>query len=363
MKIETVDVEHYRVPLPIPLSDSTHGVISHFDLVVVRIRDTDGADGFGYTYTVGRGGDAIRSLVANELKPAILGEDADAIEALWQRMWWHLHYVGRGGPVSFAMAAIDVALWDLKARRAKLPLYRFFGGNNPAVPAYVGGVDLQFPTEKLLEQASKVTARGFRALKMKVGRARLSEDLERVAVMRVQLGPDVTLMVDANMIWSVDEAIRAARALVDFDIFWLEEPTIPEDIAGHVRIARMGGLPIAAGENLHSVYEFARYIKAGAVNFPEPDLATCGGITAWQKIAHLAEASNLPVTTHGVHDLHVHLLAAAPNASYLEMHGFSLDRFAEEPLRILDGAAQAPERPGHGVTLDLDRLAQYRAGV
>jgi L-alanine-DL-glutamate epimerase-like enolase superfamily enzyme len=196
---------------------------------------------------------------------------------------------------------------------------------------------------------------------MKVGRARLSEDVERVAAMRALLGPDVPLMVDANMRWSADLAIRAARALAGHQVYWLEEPTIPDDIKGHVRIAREGGLPVATGENLHTIYEFQSMIEAGGVSFPEPDLSNCGGISVWLKVAHLAEAANLPVTSHGVHDLHVHLLAAVPNASYLEVHGFGLERFMAEPLRIEDGKAIAPERPGHGVELDWSALEALRA--
>jgi L-alanine-DL-glutamate epimerase-like enolase superfamily enzyme len=178
--------------------------------------------------------------------------------------------------------------------------------------------------------------------------------------MRQLLGPDVPLMVDANMRWRVDEAIRASRALAEHGVYWLEEPTIPDDVAGHVRIAREGALPIATGENFHTLHEFQQMIAAGGVAFPEPDLATCGGVTVWQKVAHLAEAHNLPVTSHGVHDLHVHLLAAVPNKSYLEAHGFGLERFIEHPLVIEDGFALAPDRPGHGVTFDGAGLEPWR---
>ena len=156
-------------------------------------------------------------------------------------------------------------------------------------------------------------------------------------------------MVDANMRWTADEAIRASRALAAHDVFWLEEPTIPDDVPGHVRIVREGALPVAAGENLRTVHEFERFIGAGGVSFPEPDVSNVGGVTAWLKVAHLAEAHNLPVTSHGVHDLHVHLLAAVPNASDLEVHGFGLERFIAHPLEIRDGEAIAPDRPGHGV--------------
>jgi L-alanine-DL-glutamate epimerase-like enolase superfamily enzyme len=168
-------------------------------------------------------------------------------------------------------------------------------------------------------------------------------------------------MVDANMGWSADEAIRAARALGGLDVFWLEEPTIPDDVAGHARIAREGGLPIAAGENLHTLWEFQHLIAAGGVSFPEPDVTNCGGVTVFMKVAHLAEAFNLPVTSHGAHDLTVHLLAALPNRSYLEAHGFGLDRYIAEPLRIEDGRACAPERPGHGIRFDWAALEAVRA--
>ena len=173
----------------------------------------------------------------------------------------------------------------------------------------------------------------------------MREDIARVAAIREILGPDVPLMVDANMKWSVDEALRASRALAEYDVYWLEEPTAPDDVAGHARIEKEGPLPVAAGENLRTINEFQKMIAAGAVSFPEPDLSNCGGVTAWMKIAHLAEAHNLPVTTHGVHDLHVSLLAAVPNASYLEVHGFGLERFIEEPLphrRRLQPAAGTP---------------------
>jgi L-alanine-DL-glutamate epimerase-like enolase superfamily enzyme len=182
-----------------------------------------------------------------------------------------------------------------------------------------------------------------------------------VAAMRRHLGADFPLMVDANMRWTADQAIRAARGLAEHDVFWLEEPTIPDDVAGHARIVREGGLPIATCENLHTLWEFQQMIAAGGVTFPEPDVSNCGGITVWMKVAHLAEAFNLPVTSHGVHDIHVHLLAAVPNRSYLEAHGFGLERFVAEPMRIVEGFATAPERPGHGIALDWSALERHRA--
>lgn len=361
MKIENLQVDHFRIPLPVVLSDSTHGEMSHFGLITARI-DAGGEQGLGYTYCVGDiGGDAIRSLIERELTELLIGSDADAIDDLWHRMWWHLHFVGRGGVAAFAMAAVDVALWDLRARVADEPLWRHLGGSDARVAAYAGGIDLQFTLDELEAQTHGFLEQGFQSIKMKVGRDRLEEDVERVIAMREWLGPDIALMADANMRWSVDEAVAAARALEPCHLTWLEEPTIPDDVRGHQRIAREGGIPIATGENLHTVHEFRHMMSEGGVAYPQPDVANIGGITPWLEVARAAEELNLPVTTHGVHDLQVHLLAAVPNASYLEVHGFGLDRFMSEPLAIENGMARAPDRPGHGVALDWEGLARHRA--
>jgi L-alanine-DL-glutamate epimerase-like enolase superfamily enzyme len=259
-----------------------------------------------------------------------------------------------------ALSAFDIALWDLKSRRARLPLWRLLGGNDPAVPCYAGGIDLELTADELIRQTEGNLAKGFRAIKMKVGRPRLAEDVAKLAAMRRHLGDGFPLMVDANMKWSADEAIRAARAFLPYEPLWLEEPIVPDDVAGHVRVVREGGLPIATGENLRSLWEFKQIIAAGGVTFPEPDVTNCGGVTAFMKIAHLAEAFNLPVTSHGAHDVTVHLLAACPNRSYLEAHGFGLDRYIADPLRLVDGAAIAPERPGHGIGFDWEGLGRIK---
>jgi L-alanine-DL-glutamate epimerase-like enolase superfamily enzyme len=362
MKIASLETALYRIELPVPLSDSTHGTMTHFELVTVRLRDKDGAEGVGYTYTTGAGGAAVHALIDQGLRDVVIGADSDLIEALWTKMWWRLHYGGRGGSVSLAVSAVDIALHDLLARRLNLPLWRLLGGFDAAVPCYAGGIDLEFTLDALLKQTDDNLHKGFRAIKMKVGRSRLSEDAERVKAMRTHLGPDFPLMVDANMRWTVDESIRAARAFRDSNLIWLEEPTIPDDVAGHTRIVREGGVPIATGENLHTLHEFTQMISAGGVTFPEPDVTNCGGITVFMKVAHLAEAYNLPVTSHGAHDLTVHLLAALPNRSYLEVHGFGLDRYIERPIVIRDGVAVVPDTPGHGVAFDWKALEKVRAG-
>ncbi len=359
--IQDLRIGYYRIPLDVALTDSTHGVMTAFELVTCEIIDGDGQSGVGYTYTTGRNGSAIYETLARDIAEICRGRDADLIEKAWQDIWWALHYGGRGGPTVLALSAFDIALWDLKAKRAGLPLYKLLGGYDHAVPCYAGGIDLELSVDDLLRQTDENLKKGFRAIKYKSGRDVMGEDVARGRAMRQHLGDDFALMTDANMKWTADEAIRRARALQEVDLVWLEEPTIPEDVAGHVRILREGGVPIATGENFRSVWEFKQMIAAGGVTYPEPDVTNCGGVTAFMKIAALAEAYNLPVTSHGAHDITVHLLAACANRSYLEAHGFGLDNYIETPMEMRDGKAIAPDRPGHGVTFLWDKLETVRA--
>lgn len=359
MKITGCIPALYRIPLPVVLSDSTHGQVSHFELITVRIQTDVGIEGIGYTFTPGTGGSSVYALLRHDLGEQLIGFDPRQIEQLWERMWWHVHFVGRGGSVAFAISAIDIALWDIKGKVAVEPWWRLLGGHENRARAYAGGVDLDFTLDDLVAQGERFLSEGFRAIKMKVGRSNLNEDITRVKRMRELLG-ELPLLVDANMGWRVDEAIYAARKLAEHDVFWLEEPTIPDDVEGHARIAREGGLALATGENLHTIYEFQQMIAHGGISFPEPDVATCGGVSAWLKIASLAKAHNLPVTSHGVHDLSVHLLAAVPNDSFLEVHMFGLEPYMKHSLIIEDGFAIAPDRPGHGVELDWERLDEHR---
>lgn len=359
--IRLTEAGHYRIPLDVALTDSTHGVMTAFEVNTIRVTDADGEVGVGYTYTTGHNGGAIQDTLARELPEIVGGQDADLIEALWEKVWWALHYGGRGGPTVLALSAFDMALWDLKARRAGLPLWKLLGGYDPRVPCYAGGIDLELSVDDLLRQTDGNLENGFRAIKTKVGRDVISEDVARLAAMRKHLGDGFPFMVDANMKWSADEAIRRARAFADFDLVWLEEPIIPDDVAGHVRVMRDGGLPIATGENFRTLWEFKQMIASGGVSYPEPDVTNCGGVTPFMKIAALAEAYNLPVTSHGAHDVTVHLLAACPNRSYLEAHGFGLEAYIADPLVLVDGCAVAPDRPGHGIAFDWAKLDTVRA--
>lgn len=358
--IVDVEIHYYRIPLDEDLGDAKHGIHTHFELPIVKIKTDDGYEGIGYTYTGGFGGRAICTMIEYDLKPFLLGKDATSVEKIWEEMQWKIHYVGRGGIASFAISAIDIALWDIRAKKAGEPLYKLLGGSFDRTKCYAGAIDLNFSKEKLLKNIESYLEQGFKAVKIKLGQQTLKEDIERVEAVRKLIGQDITFMVDANMGWTVDEAITAARELQRYNIFWLEEPTIPDDYEGYRRIREQGGLPIAAGENFHTVYEFKQMIERGKIDFVQPDASNIGGITGWMKVANFAYVHNIPVCTHGMQELHVSLLAAIPHQSYLEVHSFPIDRYTHRPL-VLDekGNAVAPNEIGTGVSFNWELLQQY----
>ena len=236
MKIEGIETAYYRLPLE-AMGDAGHGAIDSEEIITVKLR-AGGLEGHGYAYTIGRGGRAVHALIEHDLIPLLVGRDATDIEALWDLMWQRLLYVGRGGLASFAIAAMDIALWDLRGLRERKPLYALLGAQARDIPAYGSGVDLPKPLNELLKQTEGFLARGLPGVKVKIGRRDAREDESRVAAVRKLIGDDVDLMLDANMAWTADEALERGRRLEQFDLYWYEEPTIPEDVAGHARLAQ-----------------------------------------------------------------------------------------------------------------------------
>lgn len=356
-QISDVTARLFRVPLDQPMQDASHGLQVDFEIVTATVVCAGGQSGTGYTYTIGRGGHAVKAIIEHDLAPCLAGRDAIEIERLYDDMQHVMHYVGRGGPVSFAISAIDIALWDLAGKSAGLPLWRMAGGASNRTKAYRGGVDLNLSTAELVESVRGHLARGYNAVKIKVGRP-IAEDVERLAAVRDLIGPDVPLMVDANYGFDLDRAIRAAKAYLPFGLVWLEEPLQPDDFSGYGRLAAATGMPLAMGENLHTQAEFELAYQHSALSFVQPDASNCGGVTGWLRAARRFADKNIPVCSHGAQELHVSLVAAQPNAGWLEVHSFPIDRYTHRPLVMDNGLAVAPDTPGCGVSFNWAMLEE-----
>ena len=357
--IRTVEILQVDLPPKVPRTDAIQAFVTQ-ETPIVRLTCDDGTRGTGYTYTIGTGGSSVVALLRDHLGPRLIGADPEAIEAIWKGLFFHTHATAVGAITSLALAAIDTALWDLKARRAGLPVWKLAGGAQPRVPVYTTeGGWLQLSVDTLVQETVAAQAAGFRGAKLKVGKPHVSEDVARLAAVREAVGDGFELMVDANQAFSVSEAIRRARAFERFNLAWLEEPLPAEDLGGHVELAAHTSIPIAVGESLYAPAHFREYLERDACSIVQVDCARIGGITPWLKVAHLAETFNVAVCPHFLMELHVSLTAAVPNAAWVEYIP-QLDDITTSRLEIAQGHAIAPTAPGLGIAWD-DALLEKRA--
>jgi L-alanine-DL-glutamate epimerase-like enolase superfamily enzyme len=333
--------------------------VTELEVVHVTVTDAEGATGTGFTFSVSGGAAAMRTLVEGLIGQATVGSELEGWERRWHTLWARTHRLGRGVAVP-ALSAVDIAVWDLRARRAGLPLYRLLGAYRDQVPAYrsldcMAGLSL----EELVEAATAHVAEGFAAIKLFCGARPLAEELDRVAAVREAVGAGVRIMVDTNERLDQPDALWFGRQLAALDVFWLEEPLVADDVAGHARLAQRLAVPIAVGEHLIGRFEFLEYLRQGAAAVVQPDLPLTGGISEGLRVATLAEAHGAALCPHFLPELHVHLVAAAKAGKYVECFPI-LDELLQEPLQASGGVVRPPERSGHGILWSAEALERYR---
>ncbi len=361
-RITGVTLSSVTLPLANPISDAKvftgrQKPMTEVVVLVAEIRTESGLEGFGFGYSKRAGGPA-QLAHAVEVAPELIGEDPSDIARLWTKLVWAGASVGRSGASTQAVAAIDVALWDLKAKRAGLPLAKLLGAHRDSVRCYnTSGGFLHETIEQVCDNATRTLEAGIGALKIKVGLPDTAEDVRRVTALREHVGSDVPLMVDANQQWDRARAVRAVRALEPLDLVWVEEPLDAYDAEGHADLARTFDTPIASGEMLTSVAEHLELVRHRAVDVIQPDAPRIGGITQFLKLATVAEQHHLTLAPHFAMEIHLHLAAAYAHEPWVEHFDWFAPLFHEE-LETSGGRMHLSDRPGLGVT-PTDRLRAW----
>ena len=353
-RIERVELSMVVLQPKVKRVDAIQSFVAQ-ETPIVRITDADGAVGTGYSYTIGTGGPSVLALLERTLAPALLGREAAMVEQIWRDLLFLTHATSVGAITALSLAAIDTALWDLRCRKAGLPLHVMAGGAQDRVRLYTTeGGWLHLDRKAIVADALRAQAEGFGGCKMKVGRP-VRDDVARLLAVRDAVGDDFEIFTDANQAFAVDEAIRRAHHYREADIGWFEEPLPADDVDGHVRLAASTSVPIAVGESLYSVPQFRDYLQRRACSVVQVDVARIGGITPWLKVAHMAEGFNAAVCPHFLMELHVGLCCAVPNARWVE-HIPQLDTITLEGMTIKDGFAHPATNPGLGIDWDWDAL-------
>ena len=389
MRITDVSTIRLRYTVPTPMADAIH-FMPERNLLLVQVTTDDGRVGFGEAAAFGGSLESVEAVVLHDLRPSLVGEDPFTVERLWSRMARRSHQRGSRGLLLMAISGVDIALWDLIGQATGTPLYRLLGGYRDTLDCYAsagfyaGG---KGPAQ-LAEEVGGYAARGFRTVKIKVGRnpevmlnplpdmwasdyatVSLEEDVERVRAARRAIGPRTRLAIDANNAWTPAVALRFMRLVADQDVCWLEEPVATEDLAGSAEVARALEVPVAGYETETGLAGFRELISRRAVDIVQPDVTWTGGITETRKVAALAQAHGLPVVPHVFSSAvatiaNMHLIAALPNAGLLEFdqnpNPLRSELF-EEPVEVSPaGTVRLPDGPGLGVRLRKETVDRYR---
>ena len=359
MKITALRTLRVELPIDPPLRTAIHDIRS-VGCVLVFLDTDAGITGEGYSFSISAQRIDVIEAMIRSLEPLVLERDPMDVEAIWQDVWRDINFFGHKGITIFGLSAVDTACWDAVGKALGQPLHKIFGACRETIPAYAsGGLWLSLSLDELKAQATEFLAQGFRAMKLRLGSARISDDARRAEAVRAEIGPDIALMADANQGLTVAHAIRLGRALEGVDLAWFEEPVAAYDLAGHAAVAAALDTPIASGETEYTRHGMRAMIDARAADILMPDLQRMGGLTEFRKAAHLAEAHEIPVSPHIFSEQSLCLAGAHPNVIYLEHMPWFAPLY-NEPMELIDGAVRIPDRPGVGFTFDMDTVERHR---
>jgi L-talarate/galactarate dehydratase len=359
MKIKSISTRIVRLPYEEPLADGPTPKGATKDFVTLRMLTDDGLEGIGVTF-FGSALVATLKHAIDELGALIIGDDPLRTEAIVSKLRAAAGTTGPGGLFTLALSAIDIALWDIKGKALNMPVWALCGGYRDRMPTYASGALMrEFPAEHLEKAALRLVERGFRQMKTQMGgEAYPAREVERIRRIRESVGDEIDVMCDINQKWTVQTAISVGQQVEQYRLYWLEDVTAHDDYAGLARVAEALSTPVAAGEYVYGIVPFRHMMEARSVDIVMIDLVRVGGITQWRKVAGMAEAFNLPVVSHLLPEIHVHLMAAIPNGLTVEYMPWSL-RLYEETPKIEKGMIVVPQKPGLGLKFDEDVLKRY----
>ncbi len=359
MKVTALNTTLLRLPLETPIMSGL-GPIEALGVVLVHLETDAGVVGENLVFTLNDKRVAVLDEMVRSLASLVVGRDPAFTSRFWHDAWIDINFVGHKGVPVMGISAIDGALWDIRGKATGLPIYRLIGAHRDRVPAYAsGGLWLSSSIAELQAEAAGFMQAGFRAVKMRLGKPDATEDVERVRAVREAVGPGIKLMADANQQLTVDRAIRLGRKLEAFDLTWFEEPLPAYDLEGVARVAAALDTPIASGETEYTRYGFRQMLELKSADVLMPDLQRVGGVTEFVRVAHMAAAFDVPVSSHLFSEMSLQVLAGLSNATYLE-HMPWFGALYRDGLVMEAGEAVVPERPGWGVTFDPAAVARYR---
>jgi L-alanine-DL-glutamate epimerase-like enolase superfamily enzyme len=354
MKVTSVTMTVISHEVKNPVSDAmwTYDGGGH---LITRVHTDEGITGYAHTNfgRIKKGAYILKTLIEEELAPALIGQDPFFIRQARKNLWDAAHYHSAAGLAQFGIAALDIALWDIAGKKLNLPSAKIAGAMRDRISAYARVGWYYDDDSAFVKRCEEAVSEGFKALKIKVGRYSLQNDIERINLVRRAVGSDIILMVDANQIFDYSEAVRRGRVYEDMGIYWFEEPMPPELTENHVRLAQTLDIPIAAGENYYTRFQFYEAVRQGTADIIQPDSRRAGGFTEWLEIGAVSDCAGLKVASHGGGSANVNMLCVLPNAIYLESGSLKGEnKMMKTRLHMVNGEILLPDAPGMGHDVD-----------